>query len=169
MPGVLLNMRALIYRSNFGWRTLVAFGCASGIFATAICLAHTERNSQTISGPGDPDFSPPHTTEVLDAELEPELDVAPPPPPTDDFFPDQNMPRIRTTTQKRRIVARPGTAHSTQGLPRSDGKIFALYAPRPDYPYEARRQNAIGSGLAGLTIDSSTGVVTKCAHGAEHW
>jgi TonB family protein len=167
MRGVVLNMRGvLIYRSNSGWRTLVAFVCASGIFATAICLGRTERNPQTISGSGNPDVSPEPTTEVVDAELEPEPDVAPPPAPTDDYFPEQEAPPARTITKKRKLVARPATAtRSSQGLPRSDGEIFALYAPRPDYPCEARRQNAIGSGLASLTIDPATGVVISARMG----
>ncbi len=152
---------ALIYRSNSGWRTLVAFVCASGIFATAICLGRTERNPLTISSPGDSDILLDPATEAVDAELEPEPDVAPPPVPTDDYFPEEEASPTRTITKKRKIVARPGAeARSTPGLPRSDGKILALYAPRPDYPYEARRQNAVGSGLASLTIDSATGVVT---------
>lgn len=152
---------ALIYRSNSGWRTFTAFVCASGIFVAAICFGRTERNPQAISSPGDEDFRPEQTPDALDAELEPEPNVAPTPAPTDDYFPDQELPRIRTVPEKRKILARPATmARSSQGLPRSDGKILALYAPRPDYPYEARRQNAVGSGLANLTVDSATGVVT---------
>jgi TonB family protein len=150
----------LSFRSNSGWRTLAAFVCASGIFATAICLGRTERNPQTISGLGDPDSSPKQTTGTVDAELEPEPDLSPPPARTDDYFPEPEAPRTHAITQKRKILARPGTtARSSQGLPRTDGKILALYATRPDYPYEARRQNAVGSGLASLTIDPGIGVV----------
>jgi TonB family protein len=153
---------ALIYRSNSCWRTLSAFVCASGIFAAAICLGHTERNPQTISGLGGPDSLPERTIDAFDTELEPEPDVPPPPAPTDDSFAEQEAPQTRTITQKRRVAARPATAaRSGQGLPRTDGKILALYAPRPDYPYEARRQNAVGSGLVSLTIDSATGLVVS--------
>jgi TonB family protein len=155
-----MTAHAFLYSPGSRSSTFVAFVCASGIFAAAVCLGHTERNPQIISGWGDPDFSPEPTTDAFDAELEPEPEVVPALPPTDDYFPDQDMPRVRTITQKRTIAARPATtAHSSQGLPRSDGKILALYAPRPDYPYEARRQNAVGSGLVSLTIDSATGVV----------
>jgi TonB family protein len=152
----------LIYRSNSRWRTLVAFVCASGIFATVVCLGRTERNPQIISGPGASSTSSEPTTKAVAAQLEPEPDVAPPPPPTDEYFPEPEVARTRTVTQKRKVVARPGTAaRTTQGLPRADGKILALYAPRPDYPYEARRQNAVGSGLVSLTIDPSSGLVTS--------
>jgi TonB family protein len=37
---------------------------------------------------------------------------------------------------------------------------MALSAPRPEYPYEARRQKITGSGFAILAIDSVSGNVT---------
>ena len=152
---------ALIYRSNSGSRTFVAFVCASGILGAAIGAGRTEQNLPMISGSADAEVWHEQAADALDAELEPEPEVLPTPAPPDDYFPDQDVPPIRAIPQKRRIVARPATtAHSSQGLARSAGEILALYAPRPDYPYEARRQNAVGSGLASLTIDSATGVVT---------
>ena len=39
-------------------------------------------------------------------------------------------------------------------------KVFAISAPRPEYPYEARRQRATGSGVALLTVDPTTGSVS---------
>jgi protein TonB len=41
----------------------------------------------------------------------------------------------------------------------SAAKVFALNAPRPEYPYEARRQKITGEGIALLTIDPSSGDV----------
>ena len=41
----------------------------------------------------------------------------------------------------------------------SSAKVFALSAPRPQYPYEARRQKITGDGIALMTIDPSTGNV----------
>ena len=40
-------------------------------------------------------------------------------------------------------------------------KVTALHAPRPDYPYEARRQHATGSGIAILNVDPATGYVVS--------
>jgi protein TonB len=37
---------------------------------------------------------------------------------------------------------------------------MVVYAPRPVYPYEARRQRVTGSGIALLTIDQTSGTVT---------
>lgn len=38
-------------------------------------------------------------------------------------------------------------------------KALAIYAPRPQYPYEARAHRQTGAGVAILVIDPSTGVV----------
>ena len=37
---------------------------------------------------------------------------------------------------------------------------MVVYAPRPVYPYEARRQRVTGSGVALLTVDQTLGTVT---------
>jgi TonB family protein len=37
---------------------------------------------------------------------------------------------------------------------------MVAYAPRPVYPYEARRQRITGSGVALLTVDRTLGTVT---------
>jgi TonB family protein len=36
-----------------------------------------------------------------------------------------------------------------------------MYAPRPVYPYEARRQRMTGSGIALLSVDPAVGNVTS--------
>ncbi len=43
----------------------------------------------------------------------------------------------------------------------SSAKVFAVSAPRPEYPYEARRQRVTGDGIALLTIDPGTGNVVQ--------
>jgi len=40
-------------------------------------------------------------------------------------------------------------------------KALAVYAPRPQYPYEARARRQAGAGVAILTIDPNTGFVKK--------
>jgi TonB family protein len=41
------------------------------------------------------------------------------------------------------------------------GKVFAIIAPRPEYPYEARRQKVTGEGIVVMTVDPLTGIVTS--------
>ena len=40
-------------------------------------------------------------------------------------------------------------------------KAVAIYAPRPDYPIEARQRHLTGSGVALLEVDPKTGYVTS--------
>ena len=40
-------------------------------------------------------------------------------------------------------------------------KALAIYAPRPQYPYEARAKGQIGAGVAILAVDPNTGLVKK--------
>ena len=55
-----------------------------------------------------------------------------------------------------------GTASAQTSLPASSlrkPKAVAIYAPRPDYPIEARERHLTGSGVALLQIDPRTGYV----------
>lgn len=39
-------------------------------------------------------------------------------------------------------------------------KAAAIFAPKPEYPYEARSKKLIGSGVCVVTVDPATGNVT---------
>ncbi|HEX7518593.1 MAG TPA: energy transducer TonB [Chthoniobacterales bacterium] len=39
-------------------------------------------------------------------------------------------------------------------------KVLALSAPRPEYPYEARRQRITGDGIVVMSVDPVSGRVT---------
>jgi periplasmic protein TonB len=47
----------------------------------------------------------------------------------------------------------------TTGMRGGSAKALALYAPKPNYPYEARRSGTTGSGIAQLTVNSAAGNV----------
>ena len=40
-----------------------------------------------------------------------------------------------------------------------NAKAFAINAPRPEYPYEARSRRIMGSGVVVLEVDATTGMV----------
>src|SRR5207247_10461911 len=42
-------------------------------------------------------------------------------------------------------------------------KAVAIFAPKPDYPYEARSRHVTGSGVAILTVDVASGNVTDAS------
>jgi TonB family protein len=39
--------------------------------------------------------------------------------------------------------------------------VLAVIAPRPEYPYEARRQKITGDGIVTMTVDPATGYVSS--------
>ena len=45
----------------------------------------------------------------------------------------------------------------------SRAKALALYAPKPQYPYEARSRHVTGSGVIVCTVDSGSGNVNGCS------
>src|SRR5919108_196045 len=44
-------------------------------------------------------------------------------------------------------------------------KAIAIYAPKPEYPYEAKSRHITGSGVAVLTVDTASGNVTDASMG----
>jgi protein TonB len=136
-----------------------AFACAAGIHLGAIVVAHGKSDKSAVQ-----DFKPAGVDiEVLDKDPEetPPEDVAMPPPPEQvppdlEAFPQENQtpPPVRPRKKTR-------VASFVKASAPSVGAVSALvmYAPRPPYPCEARRQRITGSGVALLTVDSLDGNV----------
>jgi len=58
------------------------------------------------------------------------------------------------TTSAQTPTSSPPSSHS-------QAKAVAIYAPRPDYPIEARQRHLTGAGVAVLEVDPKTGYVTS--------
>jgi protein TonB len=152
---------AFLYRRNGRSIFWLAFFFALAIHLGAVVLAKTKSPSTKLQ-----DVSPLSDVEVVDtAEPEPALleESAPPPPleqihPDQDSFQEKNLapPPIRAHRKARPPSLIGGT---TSSLLRSV-KATVAYAPRPVYPYEARRQRVTGAGVALLTVDQTLGTVT---------
>jgi protein TonB len=98
---------------------------------------------------------PPEEPEPLEASAEP---VAPP------EFVEEAAPVQKKTTGKRpvRPIAQPAAVGGFAGVVSgSSAKTVAITAPRPDYPYEARRNRITGSGVMLMTVDRPSGRVTS--------
>jgi TonB family protein len=152
---------ALLYRTRGRWMFWIAFGCAAAMHIGAVVLAKTKAERTTIQ-----DFKPPGVDiEVVDPEPQqtpPEESLTPPPSPQ--ISPDEETFREENRRpQPIRPHKRFRAASFTKGAIASFGSVKAmvLYAPRPIYPYEARRQRITGSGVALLAVDSATGTVTN--------
>jgi protein TonB len=96
----------------------------------------------------------------------PELVGAPPPPPppatSEETFPEERAtpPPVRRVERQAPPLRRASAAGHAGPINMSVAKALAVNAPRPEYPYEARRQRITGSGVALLTVDGG-GIVTS--------
>ena len=68
--------------------------------------------------------------------------------------------RDRTASDVAASCIHLGDDHSTTSDV-SRAKALALYAPRPQYPYEARSRHVTGSGVIVATVDAASGNVTS--------
>ena len=151
---------ALLYRRRQAWMFWVAFVCAAAIHVGAVVFAKNKSEKTTIQ-----DFTPPGADiEVLDAEpdpMPPDETVRHQPaelsPDEQTFIEESRAPQPVRPRKKTRI------ASFTRGTAASFGSVKAsvMYAPRPMYPYEARRQRKTGSGIALLSVDPIAGNVTS--------
>ncbi|MEP7072288.1 MAG: energy transducer TonB [Verrucomicrobiota bacterium] len=154
------DLKALLYRPKDRWQIGIAFLGAILIHLAAVAVARSpqERPNETsysdsfapIDGDGggvpEPD--------------EPSFVLSPPPTlPDSDFV--EELPTLPSTTMRSRprrpVIATGLTAAPASTMARA--KALAIVAPRPDYPYEARREHATGSGVIVLTVDRGSGLV----------
>ena len=151
---------ALLYRRHGRRLFWIALMSTLAIHLGAIALAKTKSPIAKLEH-----FTPPGDVDIIDS-YEPEpplLDelVAPPPleeiQPDQDSFPEENHKAapVRAYRKARPPSVVRGTTASLRSV-----KALVSYAPRPVYPYEARRQRVTGSGVALLTVDQTSGTVT---------
>jgi TonB family protein len=157
--------QALLYQSRHKWRFGAALAVAAMIHLAAISLATIHRPEPAI--PVGANDNPPFV--VVEPEtpiLDPPTDLADPlptPPPTEHLFVDERStpPPVRRQVSKFTPIPRPRNNMHPGSLPVSSAKEFALSAPRPEYPYEAKRQKITGDGVVVMTVDPVTGNVTS--------
>ena len=143
---------ALLYRQNGRPIFWVAF-------VGALAFAKSKLPTSRLE-----DFSPPGAVVVDIVETEPVLEESVTPLPLEEIHPDQDSfteevrtpPPVRAHRKARPVsILRGGTTASLRSV-----KAMVAYAPRPVYPYEARRQRVTGSGIALVTVDQTSGTVT---------
>ena len=150
----------LLYRQTGRSIFWIAFISALAIHLGAVALAKTKSPAIKVN-----DFNSPGAVELV-ASSEPEpalLEESAIPPPLEqvhadqDSFPEENVtpPPVRAFRKARQASVVRGTTAPLRSL-----KAMVAYAPRPVYPYEARRQRMTGSGIALLTVNQGSGTVT---------
>ena len=155
----------LLYRPAPHRDIVIFFAMAVALHGAAVAIASRHREelrtlSAIVEPPGidlqDPDAEAPPPPE------DEETDPTPLPPPDDarDFVEPTPPPALphKSVTSPQRLVrpptSRPGATNFARG-----GKALAISAPRPEYPYEARRQRLTGTGVALLSVDPTSGNV----------
>ena len=151
---------ALLYREHGRRLFWIAFVSALAIHIGAVALGRTKSPIAKLEN-----FTPASPVDIIDASKQ---EPAPPeesvtPPPLEQIQRDQDFPEENHTppTVRAHQKSRPGSL--VRGTPTTSlrsVKAMVLYAPRPVYPYEARRQRATRSGVALLTVDQTSGSVT---------
>jgi protein TonB len=159
-----------MYRPPPTWQVWAAFGGAVAILSVSVVIAgiHPEEPP-----PADVSQIPEAVSAILETEPAPpeptpppeEPDIPPPPPPDvqPEFHEEQPTPppqlRPKTKTPPQQPIRRQ-TSGATGPASMSGAKVAAVFSPKPEYPYEARRQKKTGSGVCVLTIDVPSGSVT---------
>ena len=166
----------LLYRAAPKWQVIAAFGAAFALHALAVGIAALRPEEPIVdvmpdleniaevtfeqAPPAPPEPTPPPEEE----EPEP-LDAPPEPIDKPEFVEEKPTPPPKPKTDKPKAVApiaRPQAPASVAGpMSMSSAKAVAISAPRPEYPYEARRARATGSGVCVMTVDPSSGAVTS--------
>jgi TonB family protein len=155
---------ALLYQPSPRWGIATALGAAALIHLAALALANIhpqERIDEVSSPPGIPEITF-DTASPVDDSTPPPDPVAP--TPSDDatdksLLEDNPSPPLRRHDNRPAMLAKKGNGPSGT-LTLSSARVMALSAPRPEYPYEARRQRITGSGFVVMTVDSINGRVT---------
>ena len=155
--------RAIVSQSAHKWRFGVALAVAAGIHLAAISLATTQRaepKAASVFSGGPPEliFDPAEPNVDPQPDL---LEPLPTPPAIEQSYFEETAtpPPVNHAPPKLTPLVRSGTNTTSRSLSTSTAKVFALSAPRPEYPYEARRQKITGDGIALLTIDPDSGDV----------
>jgi TonB family protein len=151
--------RALLYRQHGRSIFWIAFVGAVAIHIGAVAFAKTKSPTARLE-----DFSPLGAVDVDIGEVEPALEESVTPLPLEEIHPDQDSfteeartpPPVRAHRNARPVSILRGAATASLRWV----KAMVAYAPRPVYPYEARRQRVTGSGIALVTLDQISGTVT---------
>jgi len=155
--------QALLYRARHKQRFGVALGIAAVIHVAAVSLAIHRPEPATPPGVySDSPIDLERDTPIPDPPTD-QSDPLPTPPPTEQLFVDERStpPPVRRQSNKFTPSVRPSTNTHPGSLPVSSAKAFAINAPRPEYPYEARRQKITGDGVVVMTVDPVTGNVVN--------
>ena len=138
----------LLYKPPPRWQFWGAFLGALAIHLGAVGIAALPKHEEAIDLSQIP-------TATIEATLQPE--DQPTPPPEDIPVPE---PPPKTNRPAGPVKAPQGV---TGTMSITGAKAVAIYAPKPEYPYEARSRHQTGSGVCVLSVDVASGNVTDAS------
>ena len=155
----------LLYKPPPRWQVWAALGGAIAIHLAAVGAYAIKHEAPPVDLSDIP-------TATVEAMLQPEDQPTPPPedipipepPPVPEVAPEfheEKPPPPKNAAKPSAPVKAPQAATGTMSI--SGAKAVATFAPKPDYPYEARSRHVTGSGVAVLTVDTSSGSVTDAS------
>src|SRR5438105_8337262 len=144
-----------------------AFGAALAIHLTAVALA--QKHEAPVEVP--PDIPTAVVEATLQATEEPtpppeDIPLPEPPPPPDikpEYVEKTTPPPKKPQAQKFTPIKAPQAASRPGTMSISTAKALATYAPRPQYPYEARSRQFTGRGVCVVEINAGSGSVTDAS------
>jgi TonB family protein len=151
----------LLYKPPPSWQFWAAFAGAVLIEAASVVIAGMKHEPPAIDLSQIP-------TATVEATLQPEDQPTPPPedipiqepPPIPEVAPEfhEEKPPPPKTNRPTGPVKAPQGVTGTMSI--TGAKAVAIFAPKPEYPYEARSRHQTGSGVCVLSVDVPTGNVT---------
>jgi len=152
--------KPLLFRPPPRWHLWTALGGAVVIHLGAV-VAAMKREPPPVDLSDIPTAVVEATMEAPPEPTPPpeEVPVATPPPAPPEVRPEYVEERTPPPRQPRPVKVMPIKAPAAMSI--SSAKALATYAPRPQYPYEARSRKIMGSGVCVVTVDTASGSVTE--------
>ena len=155
----------LLYKPPPRWQFYAALSGALAVHIGAVAIAAMKHEPPVIDLSQIP-------TATVEATLQPEDQPTPPPedipiqepPPIPEIAPEfheEKPPPPKQTSRPTGPVKAPQGVSGTMSI--TGAKAIAVYAPKPEYPYEARSRHVTGSGVAVLSVDTASGNVTDAS------
>jgi TonB family protein len=149
-----------------------ALGGAAAIHFAAVTIASIHPKEQIVDLTDIPEATVEMSIEQLPEPPQPTPppEEEPPPPPPPEAIPEQKPefveekptppPKNPPSNKPVAPIAKPRPVGPVGPMSMSSAKAVAVSAPRPEYPYEARRSKTTGSGVCVMTVDTGSGSVT---------
>jgi TonB family protein len=161
----------LLYRPPPRWQVWAAIAGAVGLHLAAVGIAAIKPTEKIVDLSDIPEATVEMSLEpAQEAQPTPPPEEEPPPPPPPEAIPEQQPefveekptpPPKRPPTNAPVVPLAKPKAVSVGPMSMSSAKAVAVSAPRPEYPYEARRSKTTGSGVCVMTVDMGSGAVTS--------